>query len=393
MPDRGQGRAGAGARAGRGRGRPPDHRGRARRLRRLDGRGGDRQHRPASGRPAGRRPASCRPTCSPARAATPRPATASRSGRAPADLDVEAAAADAARRATRLLGATKPASGRCHRRARPVGHGPVPRRPVAARCRARRCSRAGRCSPNGSGERGGRRPGSRSSTTRPTPGVRGAAGPTARGWPPGATCSSTAACWQGSCTTPTPAGARAPRRPARPCGGSRPRRASAPGRWRSCPAGAPRPSCSPTIGDGVLVQSVKGLHSGVNPVSGDFSTGAEGLAHPRRRAGRAVAGLHHRVDAPAHAARRGRRGGRRRVAADAGRRRQPGRRRRHDQRRLSRLGPRSRRTGVGIRRWLVGPAFDALVIGIRPSTFGFAGQGRAARAARSSRRSSADSTA
>jgi len=28
---------------------------------------------------------------------------------------------------------------------------------------------------------------------------------------------------------------------------------------------------------GVLVQSVQGLHSGVNPVSGDFSTGAEGL--------------------------------------------------------------------------------------------------------------------
>lgn len=28
---------------------------------------------------------------------------------------------------------------------------------------------------------------------------------------------------------------------------------------------------------GVLVQSVKGLHSGVNPVSGDFSTGAEGV--------------------------------------------------------------------------------------------------------------------
>lgn len=31
------------------------------------------------------------------------------------------------------------------------------------------------------------------------------------------------------------------------------------------------------IADGVLVQSVSGLHSGVNPVSGDFSTGAEGL--------------------------------------------------------------------------------------------------------------------
>ena len=31
------------------------------------------------------------------------------------------------------------------------------------------------------------------------------------------------------------------------------------------------------IGSGVLVQGVSGLHSGVNPVSGDFSTGAEGL--------------------------------------------------------------------------------------------------------------------
>jgi PmbA protein len=31
------------------------------------------------------------------------------------------------------------------------------------------------------------------------------------------------------------------------------------------------------VGDGLLVQDVAGLHSGVNPVSGDFSTGAEGL--------------------------------------------------------------------------------------------------------------------
>jgi len=31
------------------------------------------------------------------------------------------------------------------------------------------------------------------------------------------------------------------------------------------------------VGDGVLVQEVAGLHSGVNPISGDFSTGAEGL--------------------------------------------------------------------------------------------------------------------
>jgi PmbA protein len=31
------------------------------------------------------------------------------------------------------------------------------------------------------------------------------------------------------------------------------------------------------VGEGILVQGVAGLHSGVNPVSGDFSTGAEGL--------------------------------------------------------------------------------------------------------------------
>ena len=31
------------------------------------------------------------------------------------------------------------------------------------------------------------------------------------------------------------------------------------------------------VADGILVQEVSGLHSGVNPVSGDFSTGAEGL--------------------------------------------------------------------------------------------------------------------
>jgi PmbA protein len=31
------------------------------------------------------------------------------------------------------------------------------------------------------------------------------------------------------------------------------------------------------VGDGFLVQSITGVHSGVNPVSGDFSVGAEGL--------------------------------------------------------------------------------------------------------------------
>jgi PmbA protein len=32
-----------------------------------------------------------------------------------------------------------------------------------------------------------------------------------------------------------------------------------------------------SVGDGILIQSVKGMHSGVNPISGDFSTGATGL--------------------------------------------------------------------------------------------------------------------
>ncbi len=31
------------------------------------------------------------------------------------------------------------------------------------------------------------------------------------------------------------------------------------------------------VDDGVLIQSVQGLHSGVNPISGDFSVGASGL--------------------------------------------------------------------------------------------------------------------
>ena len=31
------------------------------------------------------------------------------------------------------------------------------------------------------------------------------------------------------------------------------------------------------VGDGIVIQSVSGLHSGVNPVSGDFSTGAQGM--------------------------------------------------------------------------------------------------------------------
>jgi len=40
-----------------------------------------------------------------------------------------------------------------------------------------------------------------------------------------------------------------------------------------------------SVDHGILVQSVSGLHSGVNPVSGDFSTGAEGLRITNGRVG------------------------------------------------------------------------------------------------------------
>ncbi len=43
------------------------------------------------------------------------------------------------------------------------------------------------------------------------------------------------------------------------------------------PGDRPQDELVATIDNGILVQSVSGLHSGVNPVSGDFSTGAEGL--------------------------------------------------------------------------------------------------------------------
>ena len=43
------------------------------------------------------------------------------------------------------------------------------------------------------------------------------------------------------------------------------------------PGTRPQSDLVASIDNGVLVQGVAGLHSGVNPVSGDFSTGAEGL--------------------------------------------------------------------------------------------------------------------
>ena len=57
----------------------------------------------------------------------------------------------------------------------------------------------------------------------------------------------------------------------------RARRRPAAGPWCSRP-GTRAPTRSwRLVGDGLYVQSVTGIHSGVNPVSGDFSVGAEGL--------------------------------------------------------------------------------------------------------------------
>jgi PmbA protein len=43
------------------------------------------------------------------------------------------------------------------------------------------------------------------------------------------------------------------------------------------PGGLDQPAILASVGNGFYVQSVTGVHSGVNPVSGDFSVGAEGL--------------------------------------------------------------------------------------------------------------------
>ena len=149
------------------------------------------------------------------------------------------AAADAAERATRMLGAVKPAERAAHRRARPVGHRPVPRHPRPSRSTARRCSRAGRCSPIASARRWPRRS-SPWSTTRPTRGPSPPPRPTARAWPPAATCSSTGGVLAAvrAQRLHAPAGpARAPPAP-RCAAGSRARPAS--GAWprRCCPGTA-----------------------------------------------------------------------------------------------------------------------------------------------------------
>ena len=57
---------------------------------------------------------------------------------------------------------------------------------------------------------------------------------------------------------------------------------------RSCPGSRSQEELIAGIDDGLLVQSVQGLHSGVNPISGDFSTGASGVIIEAGELGRPV---------------------------------------------------------------------------------------------------------
>ena len=68
------------------------------------------------------------------------------------------------------------------------------------------------------------------------------------------------------------------------------------------------------MGEGLFVQSMTGVHSGVNPISGDFSVGAEGLMIRDGKLAEPVRENHRGLDPPAHAAVTGG-GGRRRGVA------------------------------------------------------------------------------
>ena len=185
-----------------------------------------------------------------------------------------------AERSTRLLGARAAGVAPAPGGARSAGHPVVPRRCSARRSAARRCSRAGRCSSAGSGEEVGAPRASRWSTTRRSPRRSARRRTTAKACRPAA--------------IDLDRRRRAPGVPAQRVHG-------APLRRRARPGSAVRGGSSrrPAVGaralhldararsrrseilaavpEALYVQSVSGLHSGTNPVSGDFSVGAEGL--------------------------------------------------------------------------------------------------------------------
>ncbi len=255
-------------------------------------------------------------------------------GREPAELSVDEAAADAVERATRLLGARKISSRRIPLVLEPrlaavvLGH----RRRDAHRWAGREGSIAVRRPPG----RGDRLPAAHAGRRPDRPPVARRRQPRRRG--------------PGHAPQRAHRGGRAPRLPARhlhrPPARPRPRPAprSVAAARRRLPACRPSPSCRARVlprsccaasTAPSLVQSLTGLHSGVNAVSGDFSVGVEGLLVDGGELGQPVREVTVASHAAAAAARHRRRRRRPRVAP--GRRRHPDHRDRRgrSQRRVS----------------------------------------------------------
>ena len=196
-------------------------------------------------------------------------------GRGPANSVPDEAMDDAVLRATRMVGAQKVRSRTARWSSTPVwsrrcwGSSPQP-------CPARRSSRAVRSSRAGSARRLAP-PGSRWWMTRRTPGHTARRRMTAKGWPAGLTCSSPRACCACSCTTPSRHAGPGPCRPDRRPEAASPARPERGAEPRAVAGLNSQDEILATVGDGLYVQSVSGIHSGVNTVSGDFSVGAEGL--------------------------------------------------------------------------------------------------------------------
>ena len=198
-------------------------------------------------------------------------------GRSPAELDMDQAAADAVRRSTRLLGAVKPRSAHLT-----VVFDPGSQRPC---CRSSAGTLDGEAVLKGRSlfaERVGEEVavGGFTLVDDPTdPDAYGAAAYRRRG--PGHPAQRAD---RGRRPAPFLYNTYSARRAGTVSTGSAVRagfksapRSREPGPCRCVPGTRRRRRSCASVGDGLLVQSVTGIHSGVNPVSGDFSVGAEGM--------------------------------------------------------------------------------------------------------------------
>ena len=198
-------------------------------------------------------------------------------GRQPDDLDLAKAARRRRRPGhppARRDQAAEPAP---DDRARPVRDGAVPRRHlVDAQRRERR--QGAQPVPRPPRRAGRRRASSRSSTTRPTRWPTPPPTSTARASPPAATCSSS-----GGTLRQFVHNSYSARRAGTVSTGNAIRGGFAGTPGVGClalplqPGTRAQAELVAAVDDGLLVQTVVGLHSGVNPISGDFSTGASGM--------------------------------------------------------------------------------------------------------------------